>query len=55
MKSKAWYVHFRGAVYANGPVRFDQPVSERAFRAWVRKWIKVDRLPYRTEVWPTKE
>lgn len=51
MTSRAWYVFLPGEVYANGPVRFPEPISERKFRAWVRRWISVDRLPRYTQVW----
>lgn len=39
LKSRAWYVKLPGEVYANGPVRFDQPVVADAMRAWVRGWL----------------
>ena len=57
-RSRAWYVHFPGEVYANGPVRFDEDISEQGFRAWVREWLSgpianqtVRRLPPGTQVW----
>mgnify|MGYP007001783359 CR=1 FL=1 len=48
----AWCFHTRGAAYPVGPVRFDRPVSEKHMRAWLRDWLGVDRLPWRTEIWP---
>ena len=60
-KAKAWFVWFPGQVYANGPVRFREPITEEEFRAWVRDWLsepiagqRVKRLPRGTQVWPTK-
>ena len=57
-KHNRWYVKFPGAVYANGPVEFDKPVSAREMRAWVRDWLSgpiakqtVTRLPRGTQVW----
>lgn len=55
MSSKAWYYTLPGAVYAFGPVRFDKPISERDFRAYLREYHKVKRLPRGTEVWSTNE
>lgn len=54
MKSRAWYVHFPGDVYALGPLRFKEPVTEREARQDARDWAKVKRLPRGTALWPTK-
>lgn len=51
MKSRAWYIHFPGDPYALGPVRFEQPVSERELRAWVRAWAGLRRLPRGFSCW----
>jgi len=51
-KSKRWYVHLPGAVYANGPVYFPEPISAEEFKAWVREWLGVDRVLPGTGIWP---
>lgn len=56
VESTAWYVHFPGQVYANGPVRFDQPADRERMMEWVRNYLTVDGeklpIPEGTEVWP---
>jgi hypothetical protein len=54
VKSQAWYVHFPNDAYALGPFRFDEPVTEREARAYVRAWEGVKRLPRGTEFWPER-
>jgi hypothetical protein len=51
-KRHVWYYRFRGAVYANGPVRFnDKPRNEREVRAYIREVFGWDRNPRGMEVW----
>jgi hypothetical protein len=52
MKALAWYFHEPGAVYALGPFRFEQPITEREARAYIRDWLKVRRLPKGCALWP---
>ncbi len=52
MKSNAWVVQLPKYYSLLGPFRFENPVSERELRIWFRNWMKVDRLPRGTEVWP---
>jgi len=45
------YYHF---LLPNNIYAFDTPYAfsnERAARAWVREWLKVDRLPQGTQIW----
>jgi hypothetical protein len=53
-KSKAWYYTLPRSFYAFGPVRFDSPISERDFRAYLRKYHKIRRL-VGVEVWSTND
>jgi hypothetical protein len=53
VKASAWYYKLPGAVYAYGPMRFSQPVTERRARAAIRFVWELARLPRGTEVWPT--
>lgn len=55
MKSKAWYFRYKGDVYASGPLRFEEPVSEQAARAQIRGAEVGKRLPAGTEFWPAGE
>ena len=50
--SKAWYFTLQGSVYAFGPVRFDTSISERSFRVYLRKYLKMDRL-IGVDIWST--
>ncbi|KXG74665.1 hypothetical protein AN618_21950 [Fervidicola ferrireducens] len=54
MKSMAWGVLFPNYPYAIGPFRFNLPKSEREFRQYLRKWLKVPRLSRGTQVWPER-
>jgi len=58
-KSSAWYAFFPGDVYALGPFRFEQPITERDFRAYLRQdfcetwWgYEPKRPPVGVQVWP---
>ena len=50
MKRLRWWVHFWGAVYSNN-FDFSTPISEKEFRVYLRKWLGVTRLPYKTEIY----
>ena len=50
-KSKKWWFHFPGQVYANDFV-FDEPVNVLDAKAYVRRWLGVKRLSVGTECWP---
>lgn len=52
--SRAWYAKPPGAVYAEGPFRFDYPLSERKFREEARRYYGVERLTG-FAVWPTND
>ncbi len=52
MKALAWYFHAPGFVYALGPFRFEELVTEREARAYIRDWLKVRRLPKGCALWP---
>jgi len=52
-KSCAWYALVEGP-YALGPFRFKFPITEQEFRAFLREWLRVKRLPQGTEVWPAQ-
>lgn len=51
MLSRAWYLHLPGDVYALGPFRFERPTTEQEARAYMRDWLKVQRLPIGAQVW----
>ena len=60
MKYRKWWVLFPGAAHANS-FSFEQPVTEREARAYVRWWLghtgeepdrSLPRLPRGTQVWP---
>lgn len=55
MKSKAWYYRFPGVFHAYGPARFEQPISERDARAYIRRIWELERLPRGTEFWTTED
>ena len=45
---RRWWVHFPGAVYANGPF---EAGTKAAAREWVLDWLGVKRLPRGTGIW----
>lgn len=47
--SSAWYFRLPGGVYAFGPLRFKNPVSETEVRAYLLQ--ELQWLPVGTEVW----
>lgn len=53
--SKNWYYKYPGTVYAYGPIRHDNKITESEFRHYVRSMIKIKRLPNGFECWPTKD
>jgi len=50
MKSKTWWVFLPGEVYANS-WHFEDAVTEREARAWVRECLELKRLPRGTQAW----
>jgi len=60
MKSSAWYALFPNDPYAIGPFRFERPISEREFRAYLRWWEgcwigrELRRLPAGVQVRPAR-
>lgn len=56
MKSaKSWYYQYPRSVYANGPARYKEKMTEREFRSHVRDLDKVKRLPRGFECWTTND
>jgi len=51
--SKAWYAKFPLDAYALGPFRFEKPLTERAFREYLRKREGCKRLT-NVQVWTAK-
>ena len=56
MKARIWYAWLPGynLTYALS-FEFEEVVSEREARAYVREWFKIKRLPPGTGVWPKEE
>ena len=50
--SKAWYAKFPLDAYAIGPFRFENPITELAFRKHLRKWEGCKRL-IGVQIWVT--
>jgi hypothetical protein len=48
--SNAWYAKFPPDAYALGPFRFEKPITERAFREYLRKWEGCKRLK-NVQIW----
>lgn len=49
-KQKRYYFKLPGYFHALGPIG---PMWRYEVREWILHWLKVDRLPYGTEIWPT--
>lgn len=49
--SKRWWVHFPNDAYSM-TFDLDEPMTEREFRAYLREWEGVDRLPNRIAILP---
>ena len=50
--SNAWYAKFPLDAYALGPIRFEKPITEKAFRDYLRKWEGCKRLT-NVQIWVT--
>lgn len=50
-KHEYWMYRFEGAVYANGPIDKNKPVSEKEIRAYIKKRYECGDDKF--EVWPT--
>lgn len=51
MKSRTWNAKLPDCFYVLGDFDFDKPITESAFRAYLRDWLGVKRLPRGTAVW----
>jgi hypothetical protein len=53
MRTTRWWVFYPGEVYANN-CDFRVPIAESQFRAWLRNFHKVERLPRGIQIWPDR-
>lgn len=49
-RSRKWFVHFRGAVYAND-IDFGHPETIEAAIDYALSWLGTDKVPAGTQFW----